>query len=77
METRFSLLMSAAFLLVRFGYWMAIPKYLTSGMRQVDQVGDIIRTCGILILLIAVSQRATPAKLGRVPLQLGNPPSHM
>lgn len=77
-ETRFSLLMSGAFLLLSFGYWMAIPKYLGPGMEQVDQVGDIIRTCGILILLIAISQRATPAKLGRVPLQLGNPPpSHM
>jgi len=56
---------------------MAIPKYLGSGMEQVDQVGDIIRTCGILILLIAISQRATPAKPGRVPFQLGNPPPYM
>ncbi len=76
-ETRFSLLMSGAFLLISFGYWMAIPKYLTSGMGQVDQVGDIVRTCGILILLIAVSQRAAPAKAGPVPLPLGNPPSPM
>jgi hypothetical protein len=76
-ETRFSLLMSGAFLLISFGYWFAIPKYLTSGMGQVDQVGDIVRTCGILILLIAVSQRATPAKAGHVPLPLGNPPSPM
>ena len=76
-ETRFSLLMSVSFLLISFGYWMAIPKYFGPGMEQVDQLGDIVRTCGILILLIAVAQRENPAKLGRVPLPLGNPPSHM
>jgi hypothetical protein len=75
METRFSFLMSGAFLLISIGYWMAIPKYLSPGMELVDQVGDIVRTCGILILLIAVSQRATPAEPGQVPLHLGNPPS--
>jgi len=75
-ETSFSFLMSAAFLLISFGYWMAIPKYFGPGMEQVDQVGDIVRTCGILVLLIAVSLRRNPAKLGRVPLQLENPPSH-
>jgi len=75
-ETRFSLLMSAAFLLICFGYCMAIPKYFGPGMEQVDQVGDIVRTCGILVLLIAVSQRENPAKLGQVSPQLGTSPSH-
>ncbi len=75
-ETRFSLLMSAAFLLICFGYCMAIPKYFGPGMGQVDQVGDIVRTCGILVLLIAVSQRENPAKLGQVSPQLGTSPSH-
>ena len=69
-ETRFSFLMSAAFLLICIGYWMAIPKYLGPGMQQVDQVGDIVRTCGVLTLLLAVLQRQNPAKLGQVPLQL-------
>jgi len=75
-ETRFSLLMSATFLLICFGYCMAIPKYFGPGMEQVDQVGDIVRTCGILVLLIAVSQRENPAKLGQVSPQLGTLPSH-
>src|SRR5712692_4966301 len=37
-ETRFSFLMSGAFLLISIGYWMAIPKYFGHGMEQVDQV---------------------------------------
>ncbi len=74
-ETRFSFLMSATFLLISIGYWMAIPKYFGPGMEQVDQMGDIVRTCGLLILLIAVLQRQNPAKLGQVPFQLENPPS--
>ncbi|HEX9132636.1 MAG TPA: hypothetical protein VF844_10110 [Ktedonobacteraceae bacterium] len=73
-ETRFSFLMGAAFLMISFGYWFAIPKYFGHGFEQVDQVGDIVRTCGLLVLLIAVSQRSNPAKLGQVPLQLENPP---
>lgn len=76
-ETRFSFMMSAAFLLICFGYCMAIPKYFGHGFGQVDQVGDIVRTCGILVLLFAVSQRSTPAKLSQVPLQLENPPSRV
>jgi hypothetical protein len=74
-ETRFSFLMSAAFLLISIGYWMAIPKYFGPGMEQIDQMGDIVRTCGILVLLIAVLQRQNPAKLGQVPFQLENSPS--
>src|SRR6266496_76171 len=69
------LLLSATFLLISIGYWMAIPKYFGPGMEQVDQMGDIVRTCGLLILLIAVLQRQNPAKLGQVPFQLENPPS--
>ncbi len=69
--------MSAAFLLISFGYWMAILKYFGPGFEQVDQVGDMVRICGLLVLLIAVSLRRNPAKLGQVPLQLENPPSRM
>lgn len=76
-ETRFSFMMAAAFLLICFGYCFAIPKYFGPGFEQIDQVGDIVRTCGILVLLIAVSQRSNPAKVGQVPLQLENPPSRV
>lgn len=78
-ESRFSLLMTGAFLLLSLGYWLAIPKYLRSGMAQVDQAGDILRTCGLVILMIAILQPATPpAKLGQVPSPLGNlPPSRV
>ena len=71
-ESRFSLLMSGAFLFLSFGYWMAIPKYFGPGMEQLDQMGDIVRIIGLVLLLTALSQRRTPAKLGELPpSQLG------
>ncbi len=45
-ETRFSLLMSAAFLLLCIGYSIIIPK--------LDRSGDIMRIAGLVFLLFAV-----------------------
>jgi len=53
-ETRFSLLMSAAFLLLSAGYLVILPKYGYANMDMLDHVGDITRIVGSLILLSAV-----------------------
>lgn len=53
-ETRFSFLMAAAFLLVTFGIFISIEKYLSTNPDLLDNVGDITRCVGLLILLIAV-----------------------
>src|SRR5947209_3899926 len=52
-ETLFSLLMSAAFLLLSFGYFTIVPKYFYPN-DTLDHVGDIMRICGLLALLIVV-----------------------
>jgi hypothetical protein len=54
-EARFSLLMSGAFLALSFGYLIILPKYIYAGMDQIDQMGDIIRVIGLVVLLVAVS----------------------
>jgi hypothetical protein len=53
-ETRFSLLMSCAFFLMSVGYILNVPRYLDSHFILLDVVGDIVRMCGILLLLIAM-----------------------
>jgi uncharacterized membrane protein len=53
-ETRFSLLMSAAFLLLSTGYMVILPKYGYPNMDILDHVGDITRIIGSIILLSAV-----------------------
>lgn len=53
-ETRFSLLMSVAFLLFSIGYLMILPKYSISGLDLVDQLGDTTRICGLVVLFINV-----------------------
>jgi len=52
-ETRFSLLMSAAFLLLCIGYAIIIPKYTTPN-DVLDRSGDIMRIAGLVFLLFAV-----------------------
>ena len=52
-ETRFSLLMSAAFLLLCIGYAIIIPKYTTPN-DVLDRSGDIMRIAGLFFLLFAV-----------------------
>ncbi len=52
-DTRFSLLMSAAFLLLCLGYSIIIPKYVTPN-DALDRGGDMIRIAGLLVLLLAV-----------------------
>lgn len=52
-ETRFSLLMGAAFLLLSFGYSIIIPKYITPN-DALDHGGDLIRIAGLITLLFTV-----------------------
>jgi hypothetical protein len=52
-QTRFSLLMGCAFLLLCFGYTVIIPKYITPD-DFLDRSGDIIRICGQVTLLLAI-----------------------
>ncbi len=53
-ETRFSLLMSVAFLFFSVGYLMILPKYSISGLDVVDRLGDTTRICGLVVLFINV-----------------------
>jgi hypothetical protein len=52
-ETRFSLLMTGAFLLISFGYLTIVPKYFQPS-DVLDHAGDILRIAGTITLLIAV-----------------------
>ena len=58
-ETRFSLLMAGAFLLLSAGYLVIIPKYYsaansTLNLTLLDHTGDIIRICGLITLFVAI-----------------------
>jgi hypothetical protein len=52
-KTRFSFLMSAAFLLLASGYLLIIPKYYSPN-DTLDHLGDLVRIGGLLALLTAV-----------------------
>jgi hypothetical protein len=52
-ETRFSLLMSGAFLLLSVGYCLILPQYFFPHQELLDQLGDGIRILSLIILLIA------------------------
>jgi hypothetical protein len=52
-ETRFSLFMSVAFLLLSIGYSLILPKYFFLHEDLLDQLGDVIRIFGLTVLLIA------------------------
>lgn len=53
-ETRFSFLMGAAFLLVAFGTFISFEKYFSTSPDLLDNVGDVTRIVGLVILLVAV-----------------------
>jgi hypothetical protein len=53
-ETRFSLLMSLAFLLLTLGPWIVIEKYYNANSTLLDNTGDITRMVGLVLLLAAV-----------------------
>lgn len=55
-ETRFSLLMSLAFLLLSTGYLIILPKYSAISFNPdiLDHIGDVTRVCGLLMLSVAV-----------------------
>lgn len=53
-NTRFSLLMSAAFLLLTLGPWIAIEKYFVTNQFVLDTTGDVVRLVGLALLLVAV-----------------------
>lgn len=55
-ETRFSLLMSAAFLSLSLGYFLILPSLLLPHGETFDQVGDIVRIAGLVVLLVAYLQ---------------------
>jgi hypothetical protein len=52
-ETRFSLLMSGAYLLLSIGYFLILPKYFLAHQEFYDQLGDGIRILGLIVILIA------------------------
>ncbi len=52
-KTRFSLLMGGAFLLLSVGYSLILPKYFFSQLDILDQIGDVVRIIGLVILLVA------------------------
>jgi hypothetical protein len=53
-QTRFSLLMSIAFMLVAFGYLMIAQQYFVSDSGLFDNIGDLTRMLGLCVLLLAV-----------------------
>jgi hypothetical protein len=53
-QTRFSLLMSISFVLLAFGYVVILEKYFSPDAALFDSTGDIIRMCGLFVLLSAV-----------------------
>jgi len=53
-ETRFSLMMSSAFLLLSAGYVLNVPKYSNHLLTLLDNIGDVTRILGLIILFIAV-----------------------
>ncbi len=53
-QTRFSFLMGLAFLLLSFGYLVILQQYVTPNAVLLDNIGDVIRMGGLVILLAAV-----------------------
>jgi len=51
---RFSFLMGTVFLLLSLGYWLNIFKYTLHNMLLADQVGDLTRIFGLIILLMTI-----------------------
>lgn len=53
-ETRFSLLMSVAFLLLSAGYFVIIPKYSIPNLDLLDELGDLTRVSGLITLFVTI-----------------------
>jgi hypothetical protein len=53
-QTRFSLLMSIAFMLIAFGYLMIAQQYFVANADLFDNIGDLTRMMGLCVLLLAV-----------------------
>lgn len=53
-QTRFSLLMGLAFLLLSFGYLVIVQQYVDPKAILLDNIGDVVRMGGLISLLIAV-----------------------
>lgn len=53
-QTRFSLLMAVAFLLLSFGYLIIILQYVVTPSASFDNLGDVIRMVGLIALFAAV-----------------------
>jgi hypothetical protein len=53
-QTRFSLLMGMAFVLLGFGYLLIAQKFSVSNLMLFDNAGDGIRLGGLLLLLVAM-----------------------
>ncbi len=51
-ETRFSLFMTVAFMLLSFGYLMLILKYALPNQDLLDHIGDMIRISGVIALFV-------------------------
>jgi hypothetical protein len=52
-ETRFSLMISASFLLLSIGYALILPHYLLPHQEGLDYLGDGMRIVGLMILMAA------------------------
>ena len=53
-QTRFSLLMGMAFVLLGFGYLLIAEKFSVSNLMLFDNAGDFLRLGGLLLLLAAM-----------------------
>lgn len=53
-ETRFSLLMSAGFLILSFAYYIIFPRYIFPNQDQLQIMGDFLRIGGFSTLLVAL-----------------------
>ena len=53
-ETRFSLMMGTAFILLSVGYMLNVPKYSNHLLTLLDNMGDVTRIFGLIILLVTV-----------------------
>lgn len=53
-ETRFSLMMGMAFILLSVGYMLNVPKYSNHLLALLDNIGDVTRIFGLIILLVTV-----------------------
>jgi hypothetical protein len=53
-ETRFSFLMSLAFLLITFGVWIYTMRFMLSQHLYLDYIGDSVRIVGLVTLLVAL-----------------------